>query len=193
MEKRVSTALICSLLVFALGFGIVNCFGTEKTFGLEQARNISVYVCGHKVDFADQTPEIINDRVMVPLRAVFEHHNVQAEVQWDEQYQMVTATDRTFRIIVFRIGNKTYYVRSNNNTKTKETDVAPIIKNGRTLLPLRALAESLDFEVNWIDGESKVEIKEKAGNTSQDRKLMSPQAWQEYLTRDTSCSTTGGG
>lgn len=193
MIKKISIVLMLSFLVATQSFRILDCVGSEKAYGADNTRNISVFVCGQKVDFADQSPEIINNRVMVPLRAVFEHPNVQAEVKWDEQYQMVTATDRTSRIIVFRIGQNTYYVRSNGNTKAKSSDVAPLIKNGRTLLPLRALAESLDFEVNWLEAESKVEIKERAGNTSKDRKLMSPERWQSYLEYDPSCSTGGGG
>jgi len=46
------------------------------------------------------------------------------------------------------------------------------------LLPLRALSESLDFQVDWIDKERKVEITEKEGKN---RKLLSPERWQEYL------------
>jgi hypothetical protein len=60
----------------------------------------------------------------------------------------------------------------------KYTDVVPIIKNGRTLLPLRALSESLDFNVEWIDEERKVEITEKKGTK---RRLMTPYEWEKYL------------
>lgn len=192
MIKKISIVLMLSFLVATQSFRILDCVGSEKAYGADNTRNISVFVCGQKVDFADQSPEIINNRVMVPLRAVFEHPNVQAEVKWDEQYQMVTATDRTSRFIVFRIGNNTYHVRSNGNTKVKSTDVAPLIKNGRTLLPLRALAESLNFEVNWIDAESKVEIKEKTGNTSQDRMLISTEKWQMFLEGKISLCSPGG-
>lgn len=192
MIKKISIVLMLSFLVATQSFRILDCVGAEKAYGADNTRNISVFVCGQKVDFADQSPEIINNRVMVPLRAVFEHPNVQAEVNWDESERMVTATDRTSRIIVFRIGKNTYHVRSNGNTMAKSSDVAPLIKNGRTLLPLRALAESLNFEVNWLDAESKVEIKEKAGNTSQDRKLISREQWQLFLEGKISLCTPGG-
>jgi len=62
--------------------------------------------------------------------------------------------------------------------KIKHADVAPLIENNRTLLPLRALSESLDFQVDWVAEERKVEIKEKPGNK---RKLLSPEEWAAYL------------
>jgi hypothetical protein len=116
---------------------------------------------------------------MVPLRVVFEHQDVQAEVKWSEVERTVTATDRTGKTIVFRINEGNYRVQEKGKEgQLKHTDVAPIIENGRTLLPLRALSESLDFQVDWIDQERKVEITEKEGKN---RKLLSPQRWQQYL------------
>jgi hypothetical protein len=40
------------------------------------------------------------------------------------------------------------------------------------------LSESLDFKVDWIGEEKKVEIKEKPGNK---RKLLSSEEWAAYL------------
>jgi len=166
--------------VLGIGLGQI-CFFAEKAVGADQPRNISVYVRELKVDFADQLPEIIEGRVMVPLRAVYEHQYVQAQVAWKAETQTVVAVDRTGRAVVFEIGKNDYYVVENGVRKDRKTDVAPIIKNGRTLLPLRALAEALDFDVQWIDAESKVLIKEKPGNTGSNRMLMSPEAWEAFL------------
>lgn len=54
----------------------------------------------------------------------------------------------------FYIDKPFYYV---NNTKT-EMDVAPIISNGRTFLPVRYVAESLGAEVKWNDQERKITV-----------------------------------
>ena len=115
---------------------------------------------------------------MVPIRAVFEHPDVQAEVKWNEEERTVTATDRSGKTIVFRIGENNYRVKTGLNEELKYSDVAPVIENSRTLLPLRALSESLDFQVDWIEDERKVEIKEKPGNK---RKLLSPEEWAAFL------------
>lgn len=41
---------------------------------------------------------------------------------------------------------------------TVETDVAPFIENGRTLVPIRVISETLGFKVDWFGEEEKVVI-----------------------------------
>jgi hypothetical protein len=139
---------------------------------------VTVFINGKQVEFPDQKAIIIQGRTMVPIRAVFEHPDVQAEVKWNEEERTVTATDRSGKTIIFRIGENNYRVKAGLNEELKNSDVAPVIENSRTLLPLRALSESLNFQVDWIDEERKVEIKEKPGNK---RKLLSPEEWDAYL------------
>ena len=150
----------------------------SKEPGLE-LKEVTVFINGEQVNFSDQKPIIIRGRTMVPMRAIFEHVDVQAEVEWNEVERIVTATDRSGKTIVFRINEENYRVQEKGKESDfKSTDVAPIIENGRTLLPLRALSESLDFKVDWVDKERKVEITEKEGKN---RRLLSPERWQEYL------------
>jgi hypothetical protein len=139
---------------------------------------VTVFINGKQVEFPDQKAIIIQGRTMVPIRAVFEHPDVQAEVKWNEEERTVTATDRSGKTIVFRIGENNYRVKAGLNEELKNSDVAPVIENSRTLLPLRALSESLDFQVDWVEDERKVEIKEKPGNK---RKLLSPEEWATFL------------
>jgi hypothetical protein len=142
------------------------------------ATEVTVFINGKQVEFPDQKAIIIQGRTMVPIRAVFEHPDVQAEVKWNEEERTVTATDRSGKTIIFRIGENNYRVKAGLNEELKNSDVAPVIENSRTLLPLRALSESLNFQVDWIDEERKVEIKEKPGNK---RKLLSPEEWATFL------------
>ncbi|MCD6167692.1 MAG: fibronectin type III domain-containing protein, partial [Caldisericia bacterium] len=57
-------------------------------------------------------------------------------------------------IIRLYIGKTYYYV----NDELLEMDVAPIIREGRTLLPIRYVAEALGAEVGWNGKEQKVTI-----------------------------------
>ena len=124
-----------------------------------EPQEVTVFINEEQITFPDQKPIIIRGRTMVPMRMIFEHQDVQAEVKWNEIERTVTATDRTGKTIVFRINEENYRVQEKRKEgQLKHTDVAPIIENGRTLLPLRALSESLDFQVDWIDKERKVEI-----------------------------------
>jgi len=57
-------------------------------------------------------------------------------------------------VIILQIGKTTFTV----NGATQNLDSPPIIKNGRTLLPIRTLIETLGGKVNWNATEQKVTI-----------------------------------
>ena len=57
-------------------------------------------------------------------------------------------------VIILQIGNKNFTV----NGETRTLDSPPIIKNNRTLLPIRAVVESLGGTVGWDGTERKVTI-----------------------------------
>lgn len=103
---------------------------------------ITVYVDGIRVKF-DQPPIIQYDRTLVPMRKIFEA--LDADVFWDEPSQTVTAVYGT-DVFLFRIGEAGLY---KNGTLVYTMDVPAQIINDRTLVPLRAVAESLGAEVEW--------------------------------------------
>jgi len=57
-------------------------------------------------------------------------------------------------IISLYVGKTTYYV----NDVKKELDAAPIIRESRTLLPIRAVIEALGGTIDWDAKEQKVTI-----------------------------------
>ncbi len=69
------------------------------------------------------------------------------------------------------IGKKELVV---NNTKKVTLDVAPIIKNNRTLVPVRFIVESLGGTVQWDPKERKVTI--KLGDTTVELWINNPKA-----------------
>lgn len=105
------------------------------------ARTIAVYVDG-KILETDTAPQIINDRTMVPMRAIFEAMGM--GVNWNEELKVITADDE-MNVITLEIGSREIV----KNGKTYTADVAPVIKNSRTLVPLRAIAETLGAGVYW--------------------------------------------
>lgn len=58
------------------------------------------------------------------------------------------------KVIIFNIGRTSYYV----NNQRLEMDVAPMIIEGRTVLPIRYLAEVIGAEVGWNQYEKKVTV-----------------------------------
>lgn len=114
------------------------------------AKDITVNLNGNKISF-DVPPQITNDRTMVPMRAIFEALGY--SVNWDDLSKKITATglDGT---ITMTVDNKTFYKNGNSYT----SDVAPIIINDRTMVPLRALGESLGARVVWSGNNATVYI-----------------------------------
>jgi len=114
---------------------------------------ISVKVDGGKVYF-DQLPQIVNDRTLVPLRAIFEA--LGAEVNWDAQTRTVTAT-KADTTISLTIDSDQLYV----NGTAKTIDVAATIINDRTMVPVRAISEALACDVLWLGDTRTVQITTK--------------------------------
>ncbi len=90
----------------------------------------------------DVPPQIINDRTMVPLRAIFEA--IGADVQWDDATRTITAI-KDGTTITMQIDNPAMIV---NGTEIS-LDAPPQIKNDRTLVPVRAISESFGCDVEW--------------------------------------------
>ena len=99
----------------------------------------------------DQTPIIIDDRVLVPFRAIFEAFG--AEVDWDEETQTVTAAMED-RYIILQIGKPEIQISSD----IAPLDVPPVLVNDRTLVPVRAVSEGLGADVQWDEEQNLVLI-----------------------------------
>ena len=112
---------------------------------------IKVLVNGKPIIF-DVAPEIKNDSTLVPARYVFE--TLGADVQWDEEMKIITIKGNE-KEIKLKINDKIAYV----NSEAVQLDAAPVIVNGRTLIPLRFVAESFNAEVNWDQDTKTVNIK----------------------------------
>lgn len=133
--KRLYSVLLITIAIFL--------FMSE---GISATENITVTVDGIQVQF-DTQPDIINNRVMVPMRAIFE--TVGASVEWDPETRSVYGSYKGL-YISFTIDSKTML----KNFVDIELDTPPMIINDRTYLPVRAVGEGLGFDVQW-DGNNK--------------------------------------
>lgn len=134
MKKIISLLLVVGLVL------------SSATLAFANENEISVYVEGQKVSF-DVPPQTINDRTMVPIRAIFEVMG--ATVNWDNATQTAICTkDNT--VVKMTLNSKTEYI----NDVPYEMDVAPVIVDNRTLAPARYVAEAFGYFVNW-DGNTK--------------------------------------
>ncbi len=72
----------------------------------------------------------------------------------DHSIEATFEKEITQTVIILQIGNNTYTVNGTSNT----LDSPPVIKNSRTLLPIRAIIESLGGTVEWVAETSTVII-----------------------------------
>lgn len=113
---------------------------------------ITIMVNGVYVDCSlyGQLPLIVEGRTLVPLRSVFEA--LGATVEWDNDTKTVTST-RGETFVSLQVGSSTLVV----NGTVKALDVPAQIMNGRTMVPVRAVAEAFGCTVNW-DGATRTVI-----------------------------------
>ena len=112
---------------------------------------IKVYVAGEQVAF-DTPPVLLNDRTMVPMRAIFE--KLGATVKWNEKFMRVEGLFEDGKHIMLYIDKNTAYV----DGELKTLDAAPYLKDSRTMIPLRFVAEGSGAVVNWDDATQSVSI-----------------------------------
>ncbi|MFC7686347.1 copper amine oxidase N-terminal domain-containing protein [Ureibacillus sp. GCM10028918] len=127
MKKVFSLVFFVSILIFT----------SIPTY----AASIQIKVDGVVIS-SDVNPEIRNNRTMVPLRVISE--NLGAKVHWSNSEVTLTKNDMQ---VTLKQNSDT--VIKNGNTEL--LDVKPYIKNGRTFVPIRFIAETFDCYVNYKD------------------------------------------
>ena len=90
---------------------------------------------------------IENDRALGPLRLIAE--KMGAGVNWDVDTQTITIIDKDIKIELV-IGEKTAKL----NDISIPIDTAPQLINDYTYVPIRFIAESLNYKVDWFDGKA---------------------------------------
>jgi len=95
-----------------------------------------------KIDAQNSKPFIHNGRTLVPMAGIFDA--LSATYKWDGETRSVTA-QKEKTAIYLEIDNPTAY----KNGEPVLLEIAPIIKNDKTMIPLRFVSESLGAEVLW--------------------------------------------
>ena len=131
--KRKLLAIILAA-VFAFSLIQVTVFADE----------IRVTIEGQQVTFQAQQPVIIDGRTLVPVRGVFEH--LSFEVDWDGAARQATLASDEFTVIL-TIGSASFTTNGISHT----LDVPAQIIGGSTMLPIRAVLESVGYYLDWDD------------------------------------------
>ncbi len=111
--------------------------------------DIKVYINNNRINY-DTMPININNRILVPVRATFDA--LGADIEWFGEIQTVIATSGS-TLIALKIDNPLLIVSDvqTQGIKTIELDSPPVLLNSKTMIPLRAVAEIFDYQVNWSE------------------------------------------
>lgn len=137
MRFRSFSAAVCAAMIFGAA---------------AHADGITVMVNGTEL-VSDVPAMMVNDRTMLPMRAVFEA--LGADVTWMGDDRLIFATSGA-SMIVMQIGNDKMSVQraSEDGMEVITLDSPPYVYNDRTMVPVRAAAEALGASVEW-DGDTK--------------------------------------
>lgn len=96
-------------------------------------------------------PLILNSRTLIPIRAVIEA--MEGTVEYDARDQKITLKKGGDTLHMW-IGKTNMKL----NSSSKTMDTAPVVVNGRTMVPVRFAAENFGYSVAWKAAEQTVVI-----------------------------------
>lgn len=142
---------ICGIL---LSFSVYAAENTSDVVVSLQINNPIMEVNGQQaeIDVGRGTkPVVIQDRTVVPIRAIIEAFG--GNVAWDGNTQSVllSMNDDNIELV---INSYTAYLNGTAHT----LDVAPVVINERTMLPIRFIAEGFNLGVAWDSDTQTVSI-----------------------------------
>lgn len=135
--KKISTAIVLSSVLIAPVF----------------AQGINIVINNKKVETPD-APYIKEERTLVPLRLISE--NLGIGVDWDNTNRQVVLKKSSGDILLPI--QKDYYLV---NGQRVPTEISGEIKNDRTFVPVRLIAELFDRNVGWDNNTKTVLINDK--------------------------------
>lgn len=146
------------ILMFAI---VITIFSSNIIFADENT--ISVKVNGEYLTL-DQPPIIENGRTLIPFRAVLEAMGI--NVDWNAENKTIFCENKIKNVILtigdLEMGVRTIYsigdLEISSMADYVNLDVPAKIVNGRTMIPIRAIAECFNADVKWIPENKTVEI-----------------------------------
>ncbi len=142
--KRILSMMLVIVLTLSLCVPIVHADDND----------IKVMINGEYINF-DVEPQLVNGRTMVPFRAIFEAMG--ATVSWDQDLWQASG-EKAGKSVKMVIDSNEVKVTNNGVEETIQIDQAPILIDGRTMVPVRFVAQAFDKIVSWDNDEKTVII-----------------------------------
>lgn len=139
-------------------------FGYTSTYYCRNKNNMPIDRSGIEVILNDRylafdsEPQIVNDRTMVPVRAIAEALN--CTVDFNEETKQIGIVRQDGAALYMTLGaEKATFVWATGESSSIKLDTSPIIMNNRTLVPLRFVCESFDLTTTWIEDTKTIILK----------------------------------
>lgn len=132
------------------------------------AQSARVLVNNREVEFVDQSPIERDGRIYIPLRGVLEEIGAET-IQWRPARGEVFVQSGE-REILLNIGSE----RARVDNRDVFLDAPPILLGGRTLVPLRFVAENLGATVRWVGDTRTVYISVPQDRVAGERETYPP-------------------
>lgn len=119
---------------------------------------IKIFIDGKQL-ITEVPPLIMNDITMVPLRAISE--GLGMNVDWNNANREVIIYDKdnALPVSLAKGSREDSPIKISLNGQQLDTGLPPVIVDGRTLVPLRAISEGLGMDVQWDEIKREVIIK----------------------------------
>ena len=158
IHRRIFNSLFATLLVLA--------WAMFMPVSAEAAA--AIVIDGQPLEL-DAEPTILNQRVLVPMRPIFETFG--AEVYWDPVGKNIRAFSPA-GVVTMTIG----VPKAHHGGRTITMDVPPTIIGGLTYVPVRFVAETLGAVVSWDEENQQVII---------ERRPTEPEETEDGVPRET--------
>ncbi len=123
----------------------------EPVFGEGDSVNINIDG-NYEMKFSGQQPVIVEGRAMIPVRELLE--TLEKKVDWNNDTRQAIISDDVTTVKLspdssVMIKEVVNPITGEITTEEVSLDVAPIVVNGRVLLPIRAVVEAFGAAVIW--------------------------------------------
>lgn len=146
MKKRILSVIFSLLLIAGLSIPYTSLSDAQTqvfdNIDYQKSSSIRVMIDNRQINF-DTNPQIVNGRVLVPMKAIFEELGL--SVMWNQETKTVTGYNRDMTVVLTIDSNRAIV-----NNQEMILDAPAMIIQGRTMIPLRFLSETLGYKVVWI-------------------------------------------
>lgn len=149
--EEIMKKVLCLVLAAVFAFAPTAAFADSS----------AILINGEKAVIAEGMGSVVNrsDRTFVPIRFALEYFGY--DVTWSDEDKLVLGRSTEGDVFIMQVGSPLLFFKpASGGDKTITMDVEPFLNDaeGRTYIPLRFLAEVLEYNVGYDDATGTVTL-----------------------------------